>query len=152
MFRIYIFFFSNQGSLTYGLAGIPSPPFHSQPPSIAPSYTNDQLTFCYGAPYGTPTYLPPPVTNGFNHDLKTYNTQTVLQPNSFVDENEIKTTNETQPDDHNDIENKSQSSSIEQKATSSSISSSSSSNDGNNNSQQVITEQNEDKRRDSYPV
>jgi hypothetical protein len=84
------------------------------------------------------------MTNGFNGDSKHYNNNhhpTVLQTNSFVDENEIKPTNESQQDDNNESENKSQSSS-----------SSSSLNDGNGNSQQGITEQNEDKRRDSNPV
>jgi hypothetical protein len=130
------YFQANPGPLAYSLAGIPSPPFHNQPSSIGPSYPNEHLAFCYGAPYATPTYLPPPVTNGFNGDSKHYN-PSVLQTNSFVDENEIKTTNESQQDDNNESENKSQSSS------------SSSLNDGNTNAQQVSTEQHEDKYRDS---
>jgi hypothetical protein len=106
---------------------------------MGPSYPNEHLAFCYGAPYATPTYLPPPVTNGFNGDSKHYNNPSVLQTNSFVDENETKTTNESQPDDTNETENKSQSSS-------------SSTNDEKRNSQQVITEKHDDKRRDSNSV
>ena len=127
--------------MTYSLAGIPSPPFHNQPSSLGPSYPNDHLAFCYGAPYATPTYLPPPVTNGYNGESRHYNnTPSAVQTNSSVDEIETKATNESPPDETNESENKSQSSSA------------SSSNDGNTNSQQVITEQHEGKRRDSNSV
>ncbi|CAF4494499.1 unnamed protein product, partial [Rotaria sp. Silwood1] len=149
------YFPTNSGHLTYSLAGIPSPTFHSQQPSMGPGYTNEHLTFCYRTPFVTATYLPSTTTNDIHDDSKTNynnnnNNSTVLQTDSYVDENEIKPTNESQQDENN--ENKSQSSLIEQKTTSSSSSSSSSSsassNDGNNSSQQVIVEQDEDKRRD----
>ncbi len=127
--------------MTYSLAGIPSPPFHPNP--------NGHLACCYGAPYATPTYLPPPVTNGFNGESKNYTNNnnhqpTAIQTNSSGDETEAKAINESPQDENNENENKSQSSS--------SSSSSASSNDGNTNAQQEITESHDEKRRDSNSV
>ncbi len=132
--------------MTYSLAGISSSPFHpNQPSSLGTSYPNGHLACCFGAPYGTPTYLLPPMTNGFNGESKHYtnnnNNPSVIQTNSLGDETEAKAINESPQDENNESENKSQSSS-----------SSSSSNDGNTNSEQVITESHDEKRRDSNPV
>lgn len=151
------YFQTNSGPVTYGLAGIPSPPFPNQPPSLASTYsTNDPLTYCYGAPYAAPAYLPVTVSNGFTDDSKTYANQSDSQTKSFVDENETKpATNESQQTDNtktNETENKSQSLAIEQKVASSSSASTASSNDGNHTSQQANTEPNEDKRREAHPV
>ncbi|CAF1045475.1 unnamed protein product [Rotaria sp. Silwood1] len=53
-------------NITYNIAGIPCPSFPKQQAPIGSSYPNVQLTFCYGTPYMTSTYLLPIVTNGFN--------------------------------------------------------------------------------------
>ncbi|CAF3598901.1 unnamed protein product [Rotaria sp. Silwood1] len=56
----------NTTNITYNIAGIPCPSFPKQQAPIGSSYPNVQLTFCYGTPYMTSTYLLPIVTNGFN--------------------------------------------------------------------------------------
>ncbi|CAF1153962.1 unnamed protein product [Rotaria sordida] len=125
------YFQANPNSLTYTLAGIPSPSFHNHQTLIGPSYPNDQLTFCYGPPYATPTYLPPTVTNNFNGDIKN-------NGNMIYSDNEIATNTGSQNDENNDSGIKSESSSSEQKQILLS------SNDNNINFQ-------EEKRRDSNP-
>lgn len=109
------------------------------------SYPSDQLTFCYGTPYVTPTYLPPSIAQNFIGESKHYNSNNHNNPstmpaNSSTDGTEGEVTNESPVDENNESENKSQSSS------------SSLSNDGTNNSQQMSTEQSDDKRRDTNSV
>ena len=92
--------------MTYNLAGIPNSTFHNQQALLGPSYTNDHITFCYGAPYTTPTYLPPAVING---DSKI--------DGSFYPDNENTINTGSQNDENNDSGIKSESSSSEQKQT-----------------------------------
>ncbi|CAF2403546.1 unnamed protein product [Rotaria sp. Silwood2] len=122
------YFQANPNSLTYSLAGIPSPPYPNHQTLIGPSYPNDHLTFCYGPPYATPTYLPPTITNNFNGDTKT-------NGNTYPD-NETAPNTGSQNDENNDSGIKSEISSSEQKQTLLS------SNDSNTNFQ-------EEKHRDS---
>ncbi|CAF5201124.1 unnamed protein product, partial [Rotaria magnacalcarata] len=124
----HLTYFPAPNSLTYNLAGIPSPPFHNHQALIGPSYANDHLTFCYGAPYGTPSYLPPTITNNYNGDAKNNGTT--------HSDNETATSAASQNDENNDSGIKSETSTSEQKQTSLS------SNDSNTTFQ-------EEKRRDS---
>ncbi|UJR20757.1 hypothetical protein I4U23_023875 [Adineta vaga] len=92
---------TNPGSLTYNLAGIPNSTFPNQQPFLAPSYSNDHITFCYG-PYATPTYLP-----NSNGDSK-------IDGNTNAD-NESTMNTGSQNDENNDSGIKSEASSTEQK-------------------------------------
>ncbi|CAF0984640.1 unnamed protein product [Rotaria sp. Silwood1] len=122
------YFQANPNSLTYSLAGIPSPSFHNHQTLIGPTYPNDHLTFCYGPPYATPTYLPPTITNNFNGDIKNNgNTHSDIETATNIG---------SQHDENNDSGIKSETSSNEQKQTLLS------SNDSNTNIQ-------DEKRRDS---
>lgn len=129
---------SFQGALAYSLCGIPSPPFHNQSSSLAASYSPEQIAFCYGTPYVTPTYLPPPIAQNFISESKQPNSND--QNNPSTDEIEGEVINESPADENNESEIKSQSSS------------SSSSHDGTNNSQPMSTEQSDDKHQDTNSV
>lgn len=74
---------------------------------MGPSYPNNHLTFCYGAPYTTQTYLPLTVNNSFNGDAKN-------NGNTYSD-NETATYIGSQSDENNDSGIKSEISSSEQK-------------------------------------
>ncbi|CAF4988336.1 unnamed protein product, partial [Rotaria socialis] len=124
----HLTYFQAPSSLTYNLAGIPSPSFHNHQALIGPSYANDHLTFCYGAPYGTPSYLPSTITNNYNGDTKHNGTT--------HSDNETTTSAASQNDENNDSGIKSETSTSEQKQTSLS------SNDSNTTFQ-------EEKHRDS---
>lgn len=116
----------SQGSLTYNIAAIPSSTFANQPPFLGPSYSSDHITFCYGTPYATPTYLP-----NLNSDSKT-------DGNNNPDNENLGNTG-SQNDENNDSGIKSESSSTEQKQTPPSI---------NENE----TNPSDEKRRDSNSV
>ncbi|CAF3400706.1 unnamed protein product [Rotaria socialis] len=105
----HLTYFQAPSSLTYNLAGIPSPSFHNHQALIGPSYANDHLTFCYGAPYGTPSYLPSTITNNYNGDTKHNGTT--------HSDNETTTSAASQNDENNDSGIKSETSTSEQKQT-----------------------------------
>ena len=131
--------------MTYGLAGIPNVSFPNQTLQMGPSYTNNGLAYCYGAPYAIPTFIPAAMPSDVNGDLPVDGS---LGPaNSSLNEAETNP-GESQNDENNDSGNKSDSSSSELKPTPTL-----SSHDSSANSQQMIAhEHDEEKHRTSISV
>lgn len=131
-------------------------PFANAQANMLPNYLHENFTLSYGNPYGPVTYLQPPMTNGYNDEMKSFSEATnpsVTSTGSSNDENEITVINESQIDETNESENQSQSSFAETKPIATTSSSPlSSSNDENSSARKTNNEPFDRKVRDSTSV